>query len=178
VPQRLGLTIGAHADSAFYEKGGMGGAGLNARWRFARHWALTFSLSGMGSCTRCSEESNDQRADVGWTLGVMYFFMPRHWLTPYVRAAFAANHSTLKVEGSQYKATQAGAEIGAGLEWRLTQWLALFADANVLALAGDNAKAEAGGEVGFDSIQPAKGIPPIQEEDVAGRFRLGLVVKF
>jgi hypothetical protein len=181
------LTVGAFVDTALYEKGQLAGGGANFRWRFARHWALTFSLSGMASCTRCNKDSDAVRSDVNWTIGGMYFFFPRYWITPYVRGAFVFNHATFKSEDADdYEAqvTQGGAEFGVGFEWRITQWLALFADANVLALGKMKAKNNEGEKIAVDEIpvdgdsERWKGIPRIKGDDVAARLRLGLVIKF
>ena len=182
--QRIGLTIGGFVDTAMYEKGQLVGAGLNLRWRFARHWALTGSFSGMGSCTHCNEDIDAGRADFNWTVGVMYLLFPRYWITPYVRGAVAFNHANFHLGDEKWRVSQAGAEFGVGLEWRVTQWLALVADANVLALGEMSATDDGGNKIEGAVVPSAgteetwKGIPRSEGDDVAARLRFGVVVKF
>ena len=161
-----------------FKDGQMLGGGLNMRWRIARHWALTGSISGLGSCTRCNKDADTIRSDFNWTIGAMYFLFPRYWITPYARAALVYNHATFRNDGVMIsKVSQGGAEFGLGLEWRVNQWLAFVADANVMAL-GEMSKSSDGEPPITDGDGDWKGIPGASNDDVAARLRLGVMVKF
>ncbi len=173
---RLGFTLGAFADSALFEDGALGGAGLHFRLRFSRYWALTADVSSMVSCTRCNQDADTSRVDVLTAVGLMYFPFPRAILAPYVRASFLVDAATFRNTWESEQVTLLGGEAGIGLEWRFLGDLALVADASVMYLGRASGEDE-GAEPTIEGDW--KGVPVVDENGAAaGRLRIGLVYKF
>lgn len=184
VYRRIGLTLGGYVESTTYKDGAMAGGGVELRWRFARHWALNTTFWGAGSCSKCTKNRDDiSRGDVGFSVGLMYFFFPRSIITPYARAALVVQHASFKIGDERFKASQAGGEFGLGLEWRITHWLAMFADASFLSLGyvKNDDERDSPSTIPSESYKDElKGIPLVNAKkgNVGGRFRLGLAIKF
>ena len=185
--RRLGFTLGAYVDSPLYADGALAGAGVQFRYRVLRELAITATVSGLTSCTRCHKDArNFGRRDATLTVGLMYFPFPRWIVAPYARAALVTDFITFEVDGVKDSYTQVGMESGLGFEWRLSRHLALFADASAVVLGGAKKPHTEYGEL--VTTRPAltssekesmKGVPLLTgNSDVAARLRLGLVFKF
>jgi hypothetical protein len=175
------FTAGMYGEGTMYRKGGMGGGGVWAQLRLGRALHLYGSIGASGSCTSCNPDDL-KRADLRTSLGLQYYFLNHRRWAPFVRGSILYQQATFRDPTSAsteavYRASQVGAELALGLEWRIAPWLALTGDIAYHGLS----------KVGHNDVTAqSETIPPVEIPGLAGvnkfdsafNVRFGAAIRF
>jgi hypothetical protein len=136
---------------------GLGGAGLDLKWRLARHFALELGLDVLGG----RDYNEDKRVEVSGNLGGLIYFNPRSRVQVYMSGGLLADHAKATPTVSQLELwgppngdliyNHVGGYGGLGLEFFATQHLSFHLDARGLV------RQKVSGTPGPEFTDPATG---------------------
>lgn len=147
-------------DSA--ENSPLAGAGLSLKLRMDRHWALEISADAL-----TATKADFTQTTVPLMASALYYFRPASALQPYVTAGIGLHQTSLAYLDGRYKydISELAGQLGGGVEFFLTRWLSLHADARLQtvlkdmdtqAKIRDDCLASSGSKTGFcDGIHAA-----------------------
>jgi hypothetical protein len=133
--------------------------GLLGRLRLTDHWELEAEISK-------SELSDSTRVDRRLGGAIMYDFSPYNRWSLYALGGMGVSQTDLG--GGDFSAEQGYAELGLGLNWRLSRNLVLSADIRA------GARETAGDDIALRTVEPVA----VQDEENYTRARLSAILYF
>ena len=161
------MMLSAYGAVALQRGGGLGGIGLGGAWMVDEGFGFVANVTLGLMCAECFSEEQVHRRDLRFALGVRTLWFPDEPWTPYVLGTIVLGDSEIASDARSARSFLIGADIGLGLEWLMTDDIAVFADLSAFILG------EA--ETSFPSgIPQASGIPSLGREQVGALLKVGV----